>query len=180
MAEDAPPQDVQSFTSADRIRQLNEVDKDVTRLLHSAGLAIQALTNAKPGSSSSGTPDGSLDSHKTRFKEASAQYFALLSSVDVYLRRQVYSLDESSLLEPEKGSRAGDTKAGARSEAATSKLRASNSLDISRLNSRKDTVGKDKEAELWAAARGFVEQMQKPSEASKDSKPSEPEDMQVD
>jgi hypothetical protein len=34
-----------------------------------------------------------------------------------------------------------------------------NPLDISWLNSRKDTVGKDKEAELWAAARGFVEQL---------------------
>lgn len=31
-------------------------------------------------------------------------------------------------------------------------------MDISWLNSRKDTVGKDKEAELWAAAREFVEQ----------------------
>lgn len=31
-------------------------------------------------------------------------------------------------------------------------------MDISWLNSRKDTVGKDKEAELWAAARGFVEE----------------------
>lgn len=153
-------------------------EQDVTRLLHSAGLAIQALTNAKPDSTV--TSDGSLDSHKSRFKEASAQYFALLSSVDVYLRRQVYALDESSLVEPEKGSRAGDTKA-ARNEAAASKLRASNSLDISRLNSRKDTVGKDKEAELWAAARGFVEQMQNPSEASKDSKSANaPEDMQVD
>lgn len=33
---------------------------------------------------------------------------------------------------------------------------AANPLDISWLNSRKDTVGKDKEAELWTAAREFV------------------------
>ncbi|KAJ5824672.1 hypothetical protein N7447_007012 [Penicillium robsamsonii] len=180
MGENTSPQELPSFTSADRIRQLNDMDKDVTKLLHSAGLAIQALTNAKPDSSVA--PDGSLDSHKTRFKEASAKYFALLSSADVTLRRQIYSLEESSLVGPEKGSRAGDTKAGARNEGvAGAKSRAPNSLDISRLNTRKDTVGKDKEAELWAAARKFVEQTQKPSETSKDSRPAnEPEDMQVD
>ncbi|KAJ5791162.1 uncharacterized protein N7518_008173 [Penicillium psychrosexuale] len=181
MSEDAPPQELPSFTSADRIRQLNEMDKDVTKLLHSAGLAIQALTNAKPGPSSV-APDGSLDSHKTRFKEASAKYFALLSSADVSLRRQIYSLEESSLVGPERASRAGDAKAGARNEgAAGAKSRAPNSLDISRLNSRKDTVGKDKEAELWAAARQFVEQMQKPSETSKNFRSAnELDDMQVD
>lgn len=40
---------------------------------------------------------------------------------------------------------------------------AANPLDISWLNSRKDTVGKDKEAELWAAARGFAEQVGNPT-----------------
>ncbi|KAG0161448.1 hypothetical protein PDIDSM_8982 [Penicillium digitatum] len=181
MSEKAPAQELPIFTSADRIRQLNDMDKDVTRLLHSAGLAIQALTNAKPGPSSV-APDGSLDSHKTRFKEASAKYFALLSSADVFLRRQIYSLEESSLVGPERPSRAGETKAAARNEGVAGvKSRAPNSLDISRLNSRKDTVGKDKEAELWAAARQFVEQMQKPSEKSKDSRPVNGlEDMQVD
>ncbi|KAK1139933.1 hypothetical protein N8T08_011010 [Aspergillus melleus] len=142
----------QVFTSADRIRQLNEVDKDVARLIHSAGLAIQALTNARTSDSST---DNSLQSHQARFKEATSQYFALLSSIDVRLRRQVYALEEASILAPDSASaRAGDTT-GAGGAAAG----ASNPLDISWLNSRKDTVGKDKEAELWAAARGFVEQI---------------------
>ncbi|PLB45174.1 hypothetical protein P170DRAFT_429864 [Aspergillus steynii IBT 23096] len=145
----------QVFTSADRIRQLNEVDKDVARLIHSAGLAIQALTNARTGDSPT---DNSLQSHQARFKEATSQYFALLSSIDVRLRRQVYALEEASILAPDStSSRAGDT-AGTSGAAAG----ASNPLDISWLNSRKDTVGKDKEAELWAAARGFVEQIGNP------------------
>ncbi|EAW08423.1 mediator of RNA polymerase II transcription subunit 11 [Aspergillus clavatus NRRL 1] len=147
----------QVFTSADRIRQLNEVDKDVARLIHSAGLAVQALTNARSTDTSS--TDSSLESHKARFREATSQYFALLSSIDVRLRRQVYALEEANILAPESTSRAGDL-AGAGSAAATG---ASNPLDVSWLNSRKDTVGKDKEAELWAAARGFVEQVGKTS-----------------
>lgn len=124
-------------------------------MIHSAGLAIQALTNARTGDSPT---DNSLQSHQARFKEATAQYFALLSSIDVRLRRQVYAMEEASILAPDSASsRAGDaTGAGAA-------VSASNPLDISWLNSRKDTVGKDKEAELWAAARGFVEQISNPA-----------------
>ncbi|KAL4872699.1 hypothetical protein BDV12DRAFT_193044 [Aspergillus spectabilis] len=143
---------VQTFTSADRIRQLNEIDKDVAKLIHSAGLAIQALTNARPSDSLSA--DNSLDSHKARFKEATSKYFALLSSIDVRLRRQVYALEEAAILGPDSSSRSGDL-----SVAGAGAAGASNSLDISWLNSRKDTVGKEKEAELWAAARQFVHQM---------------------
>ncbi|KAF7121931.1 hypothetical protein CNMCM5793_009485 [Aspergillus hiratsukae] len=148
----------QVFTSADRIRQLNEVDKDVAKLIHSAGLAIQALTNARTSDS---PEDTSLESHKARFKEATSQYFALLSSIDVRLRRQVYALEEAAILAPESASRTGDLPgAGGGATGAT------NPLDVSWLNSRKDTVGKDKEAELWAAARQFVEQLGDSSGAS--------------
>ncbi|OJJ62201.1 hypothetical protein ASPSYDRAFT_55118 [Aspergillus sydowii CBS 593.65] len=142
---------VQVFTSADRIRQLNEIDKDVAKLIHSAGLAIQALTNARSNDPSSA--DNSVDSHKARFKEATSQYFALLSSIDVRLRRQVYALEEASILVPD-SSKTGDLSGSAAAAAG-----ASNPLDVSWLNSRKDTVGKEKEAELWAAARQFVERI---------------------
>ncbi|GIJ84656.1 hypothetical protein Asppvi_003505 [Aspergillus pseudoviridinutans] len=148
----------QVFTSADRIRQLNEVDKDVAKLIHSAGLAIQALTNARTSDS---PDDTSLESHKARFKEATSQYFALLSSIDVRLRRQVYALEEAAILAPESASRTGDLPG-----AGAGATGVSNPLDVSWLNSRKDTVGKDKEAELWAAARQFVEQLGDSSAAS--------------
>lgn len=157
--------------------------QDVTKLINSAGLAIQALTNAKSDDSSSSssttntTP--SLDSHKTRFKEATSQYFALLSSIDVRLRRQVYALEEASILAPDSASRAGDAAGGAGGGAAGG---AANPLDISWLNSRKDTVGKDKEAELWAAARAFVEQAGDPEgvSSSDEKKTGGEQNMEVD
>ncbi|KAL1988082.1 hypothetical protein VTN96DRAFT_1113 [Rasamsonia emersonii] len=139
---------VQTFTSADRIRQLNEIDKDVAKLVHSAGLAIQALTNAKSEAGNT------VESRKAAFKAAASQYFALLSSIDVRLRRQVYALEEAGIVAPESGpSRAGDAAAAAAAGGGAAGI---NPLEISWLNSRKDTVGKDKEAELWAAAREFV------------------------
>ncbi|KAJ5654731.1 hypothetical protein N7490_001734 [Penicillium lividum] len=176
--EDSTPK--HTFNSADRIRQLNDVDEDVAKLIQSAGLAIQALTNAKPNSSSPAY--GSLESHKTQFKEATAQYFALLSSIDVRLRRQVYALEEASVLGPETSSRPGDaTGTGANGAAGTGAgSGAANPLDISWLNSRKDTVGKDKEAELWASARQFVEQLGHSGSQSSPKPKGDAEQMQVD
>jgi hypothetical protein len=124
--------------------------QDVAKLVNSAGLAIQALTNAKSDAGNT------VESRKAAFKAATSQYFALLSSIDVRLRRQVYALEEAGIIAPDSAaSRAGDTTAagGAGAGAATGAV---NPLEISWLNSRKDTVGKDKEAELWAGAREFV------------------------
>jgi hypothetical protein len=126
----------------------------VTKLIHAAGLAVQALTNSKHESSTS--TNDSLESRKAAFKAATSQYFALLSSIDVRLRRQVYALEEASILAPDSASKASDA-AGSSSVAAPGTI---NPLEISWLNSRKDTVGKDKEAELWAAAREFITEVQ--------------------
>lgn len=124
-------------------------------MLHSAGLAIQALTNTK---SDSETPsDGSLESHKAQFKEATAKYFSLLSSIDVRLRRQLYAVEEASLFSTDSVSKDAAGAGASAVGAVGAGSGATNPLDVSWLNSRKDTVGKDKEAELWAAAKGFVE-----------------------
>ncbi|WEW58777.1 hypothetical protein PRK78_004245 [Emydomyces testavorans] len=140
------------FSAADRIQQLNEIDQDVAKLLRAAGLAIQALTNTPlPTDNTLQDPSfrpgmSALESHKAAFKAASSQYFALLSSIDVRLRRQVYALEEASVVRPESAVKTGEgVGAGA-----------FNPLETSWLNTRKDTVGKDKEAELWADAKAYA------------------------
>ncbi|EEH34590.1 hypothetical protein PAAG_05639 [Paracoccidioides lutzii Pb01] len=154
----------QVLTLADRIRQLNEIDKDVTKLLNAAGVAISSLSNsssATAGQPSSEVPrvDGTLESHQAAFKAASSQYFALLSSIDVRLRRQVYALEEASIIKPDSAETAGGGGGATTFTASTSG--GINPLDTSWLNSRKDTVGKDKEAELWAEASMFATQLEK-------------------
>ncbi|KAJ5086117.1 hypothetical protein N7532_010888 [Penicillium argentinense] len=177
MAEEMP---TQTFTSADRIRQLNDIDKEVAQLIRSAGLAIQALTNTHPDSDSVDAAYGSLESHKTQFKEATSKYFALLSTIDVRLRRQLYALEEASVLGPDALARTdASTTGGASGAAASAGAGAANPLDTSWLNSRKDTVGKDKEAELWEAARGFVARLDQKSEESSQAI-GDSERMQVD
>ncbi|OQE19109.1 hypothetical protein PENSTE_c016G08068 [Penicillium steckii] len=184
MTDEAPPP--QTFSSADRIRQLNDIDRDVAQLINSAGLAIQALTNAKPNADSDTHDAGnaSLEAHKTQFKDATSKYFALLSSIDVRLRRQLYALEEASVMGPDTpqqtnsttSSGVGSTGASAGTGVGTG---AANPLDISWLNSRKDTVGKDKEAELWTAAREFVANLDQKSGGESQSV-GDTEKMQVD
>jgi hypothetical protein len=162
------------FTAADRIRQLNEIDKvsfsspgepldnkisltssnftqDVTLLLRSAGQAIRALTNSPLQKAS--PSEGSLEAHQRTFKDAAAQYFTLLSSIDVRLRRQVYALEEADIIQPDTTEGAGGPSVAVAAAGGV------NPLEISWLNSRKDTVGKDKEAELWADASRLVTQL---------------------
>lgn len=81
------------------------------------------------------------------------------------LRRQVYALEEASIIPPESASKAGEpaTASGGGGTGATS---TTNPFEISWLNSRKDTVGKDKEAELWSEARDFVEKLDSSAERS--------------
>lgn len=130
--------------------------QDVARLLRAAGLAVQSLTNT-PHQTDNTSKDtaiekGALEAHQQAFKAASSQYFSLLSSIDVRLRRQVYALEEASIIRSE--SAAKSTEAG--TGVAPIAPGAFNPLETSWLNTRKDTVGKDKEAELWADAKDYV------------------------
>ncbi|EFR03056.1 hypothetical protein MGYG_06054 [Nannizzia gypsea CBS 118893] len=151
------------FSPADRIKELNEVDKDVAQILKSAGLAIQSLTNNASQApedldTGSSVTVGTLDARKKAFKAACSQYFALVSSVDVKLRRQVYALEEASIIraEPTISLKAGDSMVSGAGTVAQPTPGNVNPLETSWLNSRKDTVGKDKEAELWAEASRFM------------------------
>lgn len=90
-----------------------------------------------------------------------------MSSIDVRLRRQVYALEEAGILEAESSTATtvsfkNDTvtTTGAGAGGTGTAAGTFNPLEISWLNSRKDTVGKDKEAESWAAAREFLNRAQ--------------------
>ena len=69
------------------------------------------------------------------------------------LRRQVYALEEASIIPSESSAKTNET-------VGTGTAGGANPLEISWLNSRKDSVGKDKEALLWAEARKFAEVLQ--------------------
>jgi hypothetical protein len=134
--------------------------QNVVKLLHSAGLAVKALTNQ----SSEGPQRGDINSKKEAFSAATSQYFSLLSSVDVNLRRQIYALEEANIIPAEAAPK--DTLASQSSsiipgapqpkEKVAPEAGGLGSLDVGWLNSRNDKVGKEMEAELWAQMHSIM------------------------
>ena len=135
-------------------------------------MAIKALSNVSTLRETGNRP-ATLEQHKNTFSIATAQYFSLLSSIDIRLRRQIYALEEAEIISteaPAKDSHSnpslsaafGGGQSGASTlQTPTEKSIASTAgglgnLDVGWLNSRNDNVGKDMEAELWAKAHEFV------------------------
>lgn len=101
-----------------------------------------------------------------------AQYFSLLSSIDVRLRRQIYALEEADILSPSSSAvekvelqvpgNQGSTSALGSSQGSTGASGGKGGvgmgvLDVEWFNSRNDSVGKEMEAELWKELEGLVE-----------------------
>lgn len=123
-----------------------------------------------------GAQPATLEQRKNTFTTATAQYFSLLSSIDVRLRRQIYALEEAELISteaPAKDSHLNSSVSAAfalfgggqsstpalptAAEKSTSSTTGGlGSLDVGWLNSRNDNVGKNMEAELWMKAQEFV------------------------
>ncbi|KAI9681463.1 MAG: hypothetical protein M1817_002747 [Caeruleum heppii] len=187
-----PKNEPVTFTSSERIKQLNDIDKDITTLLRSAGEAIRALTTS-PTTQEPST--SSLSSHKTAFTASTASYFRLLSSIDVRLRRQIYALEEAAIIPRDAPAReataattgpavknasavgggGGGPRAGAQaSETATSDTIGLGNLDVSWLNSRTKDNEDAMEAELWRKAREMVREWEERREEAAEG------DMDVD
>ncbi|PBP16263.1 hypothetical protein BUE80_DR013059 [Diplocarpon rosae] len=157
------------FTKAERIQQLNDIDKSITQLLQSAGLALQTL------SATQSQTEEPISSRKKAFQEASNSYLTTLQKVDVVLRRNIWGLEEANIINPEKARRkvpqTGNGmpgRAALEADAATADVNSLGKLDIGWLNSRSGRVGRDMEAELWERARMFLEAQQEREPDRKD------------
>ncbi|CAL3964926.1 hypothetical protein PZA11_002187 [Diplocarpon coronariae] len=146
------------FTKAERIQQLNDIDKSITQLLQSAGLALQTL------SATQSQREEPTSSRQKAFQEASDSYLTTLQKVDVVLRRNIWGLEEANIIKPEKVRKKGPQavsgmsgRAAPEADAATADVGSMGKLDIGWLNSRSGRVGRDMEAELWEKARVFLE-----------------------
>lgn len=138
------------------------------------------MTHAPPTSEELEIQTLSFHKQKESFQAAASQYFTLLSSIDINLRRQVHALEEVDFIPAEAASKGDQANqipsafaaAGNHPNAQGSRQFRRNkgavtggglgSLDIGWLNSRNDSVGKEMEAELWEGAARFVETLEKP------------------
>ena len=115
-----------------------------------------------------------MDRQKESFTAATSSYFAILSSLDVSLRRQIHALQEAGILPAEASSKdvqptllvpPGTQNIGGSLNALPSRTSGRGnitggglgSLDVGWLNSRNDHTGKEHDAGLWEEARKLVE-----------------------
>lgn len=168
----------QSISSADRIRELLEIDSDVATMLQAAGQAVNALTNrpleaaAENGDDmamTNGRGSATLDARKESFKQNATQYYTLLQAVIARLRRQAYALEEAGIISADANTISNITVKKApvaagpagRAQPAQDGERLTNggmgNHDIGWLNSRGNKVGADKEKELVEDAKKLLE-----------------------
>ena len=126
------------------------VSQSITQLLKSAGLALQILAANQESAQI-------VVDRREAFQQATDTYLSTLHNVDIELRRQIWALEEAEIIidkkarDPQQPKNGRDGKSEKDFEGGTGRL------DIGWLNSRSGKVGRDKEAELWAKARTFLE-----------------------
>ncbi|KAB8532584.1 hypothetical protein FH972_025529 [Carpinus fangiana] len=181
MAEESPANSA-PFTRKERIQELADIEKDITSSLLSAGKAIQALTGQVP--TDPPPPDGqpgsqqlSPEDARQAFEQHTTAYMSHVQAISARLKRQIYALEEAAIIpatakdeETQQSSVPQRAAPSANGLAVTAPTREQTNapitngglgkFDIGWLNSRRDDVGKQKEAELWAEARAHLERVQ--------------------
>ncbi|KAI0997623.1 hypothetical protein K3495_g10567 [Podosphaera aphanis] len=150
------------FTKAERIRQLNNIDQSINRLLKSAGLAIQILSAARIEA-----PQTDIDRQHS-FEENCNNYFRTLQIIDIGLHRQIHGLEEAGIIPADKSKKekasieAYPTAASARllqEKDTVSNDGGMGKFDIGLLNSQSGSVARNMESELWEKARLLLEEL---------------------
>ncbi|KAL8789249.1 MAG: hypothetical protein Q9195_006895 [Heterodermia aff. obscurata] len=163
------------ITSADRIKQLSDLEQDVVQLLSSAGLALKALSPSSLLSPDDPlhTAPPSIEEQKQAFSAATTEYFRRLSSLDVGLRTQIQALEEARIIADEIATKDQSNSAGSGKYAGLLGVPAAapkpttggrsgvnggglGNLDVGWLNSRNDYVAKNMEAEILKKAAEFL------------------------
>lgn len=133
-----------------RIKEINEIDHDVSRLLSCASKAIALLPNEDYKE-----PNPKLEDVKEQFQELCSEYYAMLSSIEVHSRRQIYALEEAGLIT--KGTKQDADRATSMNEDQTNKRAGGGPLDSSWLNARaRDSVGLGLKRDALDQAKEFL------------------------
>lgn len=172
----------QTMSTADRIRELTEVNNDVASMLSAAGQAINALTNRPLNAPNDSDEDtnmdntqepASLDARKSAFQQNSNDFYKNLQAVVAKLRRQAYALEEAGIISPEAATlstisvQAPKQPSGPPGRPAQQNIEQPERItnggmgnqDIGWLNSMGNKVGADKEKELVDDAKKLIDDM---------------------
>ncbi|OAA54729.1 Mediator complex, subunit Med11 [Niveomyces insectorum RCEF 264] len=146
------------FTLAERLQQLTDIDKDITKLLQLTNETLQPLSSpvTAPGSDATETPRDfanpaaiNVDTQVDAFKRTMDAFLSTLHAVDVRLKRQIWGLEEAGIISLKESKSAGVSL-------EPNGVGDIGSLDVGWLNSRSNRVDRDMEAELWAKMKAVL------------------------
>ncbi|PCD39023.1 hypothetical protein FGRA07_00294 [Fusarium graminearum] len=151
------------FTVEENIQQLNAVDQQIVQLMKHTATALNALTIPPTPESNqaqdpaSEPPKPSLDppAQKYAFRSATDSFLTALHAVDVKMKRQIFALEEASIINlapPQRQENNGPVMASQKPNG----MGAVGNIGAGWLNSRGTRVERDMEAELWDKAKGFL------------------------
>lgn len=140
-----------SVSPEQRIKELNDIDHDISQLLSYASKAIGQLPNENYQ-----TPNPQLEDVKAEFADATREYYSTLSTIAVKLRRQVYGLEEAGLINH--GRNIDAARAASMTENQSSRRAGGGALDSSYLNVKaKDAIGTSMKRQILDEAKQFLE-----------------------
>jgi len=172
----------QTVSTADRIRELTDINSDVASMLSAVGQAINALTNRPLNATSDDDNDtnmedtrepATLEARKEAFQRHTNDFYDNIHAVTARLRRQAYALEEAGIITPEAATISSITVKAAKpppvqpgrapQQIEQQPERITNGglgkQDIGWLNSRGNRVGADKEKELVEDARKLLQEV---------------------
>lgn len=140
----------QSISPEERIKELNEIDHDISQLLSYASKAIGQLPNEGYE-----TTNPQLQDVKDEFEKQTRDYYTTLSAISVRLRRQVYALEEASLIRH--GRKLDADRAASMNENQSTRREGGGALDNSFLNVKaKDVTGQNVKKQVLEEAKDFL------------------------
>ncbi|KAJ4013981.1 uncharacterized protein FIESC28_08899 [Fusarium coffeatum] len=151
------------FTVEENIRQLNAIDQQIVQLMKHTATALNALTiPSTPESNQTQDPAAeppkpSLDppAQKDAFRSATDSFLTSLHAVDVKMKRQIFALEEASIINlapPQRQENNGPVLASQKPNG----VGAVGNIGAGWLNSRGTRVERDMEAELWEKAKDLL------------------------
>ncbi|KAI1138365.1 mediator complex, subunit Med11 [Hypoxylon sp. FL0543] len=153
------------FSKAERMQQLDEIDRNCGVLLRSARRAVDTLTKLRvQGEDDIMAED--KDQLSQVFKDSTNEFLRTLRTVNVGMKRQIWGLEEAYIISSDKEAQSirdegGEGQGVGRRNAPLKPDGAGKigGLDVGWLNSRSDKVERDMEADLWNEAESFLRRL---------------------
>ncbi|OTB02585.1 hypothetical protein M426DRAFT_322512 [Hypoxylon sp. CI-4A] len=171
------------FTTAERIQQLGEIDRNTASLLRSVSQAMQTLQKTKLENGNTTSADD-MEQKNQDFQDTMNEFLRTLRSINVGMRRQILGLEEAHIITLDSKSSQNARDEGGEAQGASARntsLRPDGDgkiggIDVGWLNSRSDKVERDMEADLWTEAETYFRRLLEEGGSNGSVKKEEPMD----